>query len=110
MIYGDISPGSVYFEICMYIVHMVSIYIQREAEKIYTLAFSVLKLRIIAFKAKEILALDFHKEAAPHPPNSQIYKTSSPAKPGTKHKQKPNPGIRSQMAKLIFFHPHPQKK
>lgn len=76
---------SVYFEICMYIVHVVSIYIRREAEKTNTLALSLLKLRIIAFKAKGILALDFNKEAAPHPSSSQIYKTSPPAMPGTKH-------------------------
>lgn len=75
---------SVYFEICMYIVHVVSIYIRREAEKINMLALSVLKLRIIAFKAKGILVLDFNKEAAPHPPSSQIYKTSPSAMPGFK--------------------------
>lgn len=73
---------SVYFEICMYIVHVVSIW--REAEKINMLALSVLKLRIIAFKAKGILVLDFNKEAAPHPPSSQIYKTSLSAMPGFK--------------------------
>lgn len=43
---------SVYFEICMYIVHVVSIYIRREAEKINMLALSVLKLRIIASRQK----------------------------------------------------------
>lgn len=60
------------------------------------LGLSMLEPGITALKTIEKLALDFLKEAAPHPPGPQIYKTSPPAMPGTKHEQQPNSGIRSQ--------------
>lgn len=53
---------------------MVSIYIQRRAEKINRLALSMPELEITALKEMGILVLEFLKEAAPHTPSSQIYK------------------------------------
>lgn len=56
------------------------------------LGLSMLEPGITALKTIEKLALDFLKEAAPHPPGPQIYKTSPPAMSGTKREQQPNSG------------------
>lgn len=71
---------------------MIFICICREAEKINMLPLSVLEPGITALKGVGTLALDFLKEAAPHPPNPQIYKTS-PEMLGIIRDQKPNSGI-----------------
>lgn len=51
------------------------------------LGLSILEPAITALKTIEKLALDFLKEAAPHPPGPQIYKISPPAMPETKREQ-----------------------
>lgn len=87
------------FTLSTWLYEVISIHIQKKAEKINILASSVLGRGIRAWKEIGTLGLEFLREAL-HPASSQIYKTSPPAMLGTKYEWKPNPGIRSQVTKL----------